>query len=295
MNNKNSKVVGLGAHPSKKDKRDIKDKKLALATPYPIAHRTDVSGMKNLLKERYQKLLGLCVACAITSYVEFLYWKKTGLYTKLSVAFCYNVIKRLIDKDTKEGTSLRSGLKAVYKYGICKEITMPTNYDLTHAQFINQNIPQEAWTEALNYTIGGYVSVPIERSLISAAIFKYGLTISRMECGSTWWIPSWLPKDIFPLKKPKQIVSGHAIDHDEYDLTLKDECPMGFLNWWSESWGNKGRGKHIYENYKPTEVWTMTLDSVQHMADSDTIISDSVWRKVLDIFRKVGNIMSGNK
>jgi len=288
MKKENLKIA-FGAHPSKEDRRNIKDPHLALGVPYPSIYETDISGMTGLLKLRYQKLLGVCVACAITTYVEYLYWKKTGKYTRLSVAFLYLVTKKLIDGNTEEGTSLHSGIKAAMKYGICTESTFPTNYDLIHTQFIRQPIPPEAYTEAINYTIGGYVSVPIDRSLFAAAIFKYGMLLTRMEVGSTWFTPSWLPKDIFPLKKPTVVISGHGIDHHEYDLT-KEKSKFGFLNWWSVGWGNKGTGEHLMEDYEPTEAWALTLDSVMQYQDNSPVISGSIWKRLFDIFRSAGTL-----
>lgn len=287
------KPFKTGAFKSKKDKRDIKDPHLALATPYPDEFTTDFPGFTgfdaSLLDARYQRQIGACVLCTIATHVEYLYWKKTGIYKKLSVAFLTCIVKRFIDQNSDEGTAIRSALKAVMKYGICTEDTMPTNYSLTWEEFINQPIPEKAWTEALDYTIGGYIYVPVDRSLIAAAIYKYGLVAVRMECGDTWWIPSWNPKDIFPLRKPKTIVSGHAVS--EYRYMLADKTNLKFLNWWSKRWGENGRGEHVLEDYEPTEAWVLTLDSVMHL-QSDLTVSVSLIKKIMNFLRSIGTLKS---
>lgn len=283
---KNIPPFGHGAIPSKKDKRDIKDTSLSLASPYPQTYSTDISPLN--FTERYQKKIGVCVACAITTYVEWLYYKKTGTYTKLSVAFLYIVIKKLIDKNLIEGTSLRAGINAAMKYGICKESTFSTNYDLTNEQMLALAIPQNAFTEALDYTIGGYFSVPIEQSLMAGTMFKYGLILSRFSVSDKWYSPSWLPKDIFPLLGGKE-VSGHALDHFSYDLITKPR--FDFMNWWSINWGNHGTGYSNVDDYAPTECWVLTLESQAHtLIDNTPLIQDSVWRKLMVFLRSIGNL-----
>lgn len=279
--------LNTGCHESTCDARDIVDPTISKAYPYPAFHETDIDALNiKGTDERYQKKIGVCVACSIATYVEWLYWKKTGVYVKLSVAFLYIVIKKLLDKNRYEGTSPRVGIQAVMKFGICTEATFPTNYDLTHDQFIDQKIPDAAWTEALNYKIGGYVNVPIERSLLAGHIHKYGMLLARYNCGETWWVPSWLPRDIFPLKKPKVLVSGHLVDDYWYDLGEKSR--VGFLNWWSKKWGNLGTGYSDLEDYAPTEAWALTLESVMPLkSDNSPLVEDSVWRKVLSVFRSL--------
>lgn len=283
---------GYGALPSSKDSRDIKDPNITLASPYPDKYETDMSVFqaRGLFERRYQKKLGVCVACAVVTYVEWLYFQKTGKYVELSVAFAYLVIKKLIDRNTIEGTSLRSALKLAMKYGICSEATFPTDYDLTHSEFLAQVIPEAAWSEALNYTIGGYVSIPIDRSLLAAGIYKYGMLMTRMEVGDTWWIPSWLAKDILPLKKPKSIVSGHAVDDHKYDVSLMNKAQFSFINWWSPTWGRGGVGEFIVEEYPPTEAWALTLESVMQYQDHSPTLAESVWRKVMEVLRTIGMI-----
>lgn len=277
--------ISFGAHPSKKDKRDIKDKHLALATAYPDKYSVDMSKIGVF----YQSKLGICTAAALVcSIIEYLYWKKTGKFVQLSVAFLYIVTKTKIDQNIIEGSSLRSALKAAYKYGVCTEATFPTDVEMSHGEFISQKIPDAAWTEALNYTIGGYVSIPVDQSLIAAAMYKYGPLYARFEVSSTWFTPSWMEKDISPLKAGKPVLSGHATAIWSYDLSTDDEG-MWLRNTWGSTWFRNGDGYFNFRDYKPTEVWAVTLDSVQHLSDTPAVL-DSIGKKILDILRKIGVI-----
>lgn len=278
--------ISFGAKPSKKDKRDIRDPKLALAYPYPEKYSVDMSKIDVF----YQSKIGICTGAAlVVAIMEYLYLQKTGKYVKLSVAFLYIVTKLYIEKNFNEGAALRSALKAAFKYGVCKESVFPTNVEVTHAQFLSQTISAKAWTDALNYTIGGYVAIPVEESLIAAAMYKYGPLYARMDVGPEWYTPSWNEKDISPLKKPRVIISGHAVALTSYDLSI-EEKPIWLRNSWSDRWFKKGNGMFNFRDYKPTEVWAVTLDSVMHLQEPGRIVSDSVWRRLLDIFRSIKQI-----
>lgn len=274
-------MIAFGASPSKADKRDLKDYGVQ-AMPFPISSSINPDVLN--IDERYQRKIGVCVACAVTTYVEYLYYVKTGTYTKLSVAFCYQVIKKFVDKNTTEGSSLRSGITVAMKYGICKESTMLTNYNLTHEQFLAQQIPEGAFTEALNYRIGGYFAVPIEQSLLAGTLYKYNLILTRYEVGNKWYSPSWLPKDIFPLVSSNPVASGHAVVQHAYNL--KDKPRFDFLNWWSGNWGNRGTGWSYIDDYAPTEAFVLTLESQAHLlVDNSPLIDESFISKIMKILR----------
>lgn len=278
--------ISTGAYESKKDKRDYQDPDIAFSYPYPIQARTDI----DRLFVEYQRKVGACTA-SLKTYIEWLYYKKTGTYVRLSMAFLYIVTKRFIDKNKGEGSSLRSALKAATKYGVCTEETFPSNFALTHAEFVDQEIPQSAFTEALNYTIGGYINIPIERSLMCAAIDKYGLLYVRFDIDSHWWLPSWSAKDILPLKAPlKGMGTGHAVLLNGYDLSDVKEKIEG-RNTWSVTWADKGNFYTFLTEYQPTEAWAVTLDSQSHLqVDNSPTVPEKVWRRVLQVLREIGLI-----
>lgn len=290
--NQDNIPFGTGAHPSIPDERDelYKDKELSYGFPFPTQYQTNLSiFVPNNLKN--QLSLGVCTA-SLSYYIEYLYWKKTGIYVKLSMAFLYLVTKRFVDGNTTEGSSARSALKAAQNLGICTEATFPSNFALSYEDFMAQIIPQAAMDEALNYKIGQYSSIPLEPSLIAGAIYKYGLLYGRVEIDSHWWTPSWLPKDIDPLQPPTAAFTGHMINlfgYDDSQAKTKDFL----LNSWGQKWDNNGTGSLIHEDYMPhmTELWAVTLDPIQPAkVDASPQISIGVIAQFMAILRKIGLI-----
>lgn len=281
-----------GAQPSPEDLRDqlYRDKDLTYAFPFPTAHKTDLSIIVpgNV---KHQKQIGACTG-SLSYYIEYLYWKKTGKYVKLSMAFLYLITKKYIDKNTDEGSALRSVLKAAQKYGICTEETFPSNFNLQYKDFIAQEIPQKALDEALNYKIGQYTPIPIEPSLLAGAIYKYGMLYGRVIIGKEWWTPSYLEKDIDPIKPPKDKIGGHAIHLTGYDDSGEKTKNYG-LNTWGSGWNNQGTFSFIYEDYIPnlTEAWAVTLDDVtENKVDNSPMILDGVWRYIVRLLKDLSKI-----
>lgn len=246
----------LGAQPSKFDYRDRKD--ATLAGVRPASFKTDLGPVEIFDQEK----IGICTSSIVT-YVEWLYWKKTGVYTKLSRRFVYTVGKNLIDQDTLEGSSLRTMLKVVYNYGVPPETAFPSAVNgMSHAMYMDINaVPAAAWKEALKYRIGSYVAIPTDKESFLNGLYKYGLLYTRMELGKEWWTApdgtvTWDPAKIMPLLKPTNVISGHAINHYGYENSIFTDL----RNDWGPEWGNLGDGFHLYDNYPVTEAWAVTLD-----------------------------------
>ncbi len=275
---------GLGAFESPIDERDHKDDEISFAFPFPTVYAT-----QHPVKVKHQKKIGACTG-SLVYYIEYLYWKKTGVYTELSMAFLYKITKKYIDKNEYEGSALRSALKAAQKYGVCTEKTFPSNFDQTHGQLLDQEIPSKAMEEALLWKIGEYGSIPIEPNLISAAIYKYGMLYGRVNIDYHWWLPSWLSKDIDPLEKPSLHHSGHAIHLHGYDYS-GDKMPTKLLNTWGLEWNNNGEGTLIYHDYIPhlTETWFVTLDPIiPSTPDNSPTVLDATWRALVLILKRFG-------
>lgn len=277
---------GAGAHESAQDDRDQKylDKELSFAFPFPTTYDTQFPG-----KVKYQKKVGACTG-SLVYYVEYLYWKKTGVWTELSMAFLYKVTKKYVDQNGQEGSSLRSALKAAQKYGVATEATFPSNFDQSHSGLLDQPIPQTAMEEALSFKIGRYGPVPVEPNLIAGAIYKHGMLYARVGIDYHWWTPSWLTKDIDPLERPSLQYSGHAIHLTGYDDQGAD-TRLRLLNTWSELWNVLGFGTFFYEKYAPhlTECWYATLDPVAPAgSDNSPAIADTVWRALVTWLKKWG-------
>lgn len=251
--------ANLGAKQSEPDYRDHKDAQLVQFGGVPSSYSTDLS----VIDVTHQKKLGICTA-NLAYIIEWLYWKKTGVYTKLSRRFLYSVTKNLIDQNTEEGSSLRNALKAAYNYGVCTEATFPSDTEgFTHAEYIDINaIPSTAWAEARKFKLGGYVSIPTDRASMEAGIYKYGMLYSMMLLGKEWWtnaqgISSWNSVDIDPLRAPVQYVSGHATVDYGFDGTFHKK-----RNSWSTAWDLQGNATFNPDNYPTIEAWGCTLDRI---------------------------------
>lgn len=243
--------LGFGAYPSEPDYRDVKDYHVAEAIPYPDAFTDDLSEIPVTM----QNELGICTA-NLCYKIESLYAKR-GIIVRLSRRFLYNVTKHYIDGNTTEGSSLRSALKAAYKYGVAPEVLVPTDTTLPYEEFVSvSQWPDNVWQEALKYRIGGYISVGTDKDSLSSAISQYGALYAMFQCGSTWWLPSW--KSCLPIEKPVNVVSGHAVVPFSYDATFPKNH-MILRNSWSTDWGNQGNGDFFCDDYGPTEAWAVTL------------------------------------
>lgn len=281
---------GAGALPSTEDKRDFDhaDHELALGFPFPDEFETDLDIIVPHNVKDQQKI-GICTS-SITYYMEYLYWKKYGVYTKLSMAFLYLVTKRHIDKNDYEGSSLRSALKAAQKYGCATEATFPSNNHLSYSDFMRQEIPASVMEEALLWKLGEYKPVPVEPNLIRAAVWKYGLVYARVGIDKAWWTPSWRPSDIDPLRKPAGEYTGHAV----HFVGFKDgeKTSLRVLNEWGREWNNNGQGTIVYEDYLPhlTECWVATLDPVgTPTPDNSPTVTLETLRFVMMVLKKFGN------
>lgn len=273
--------IGLGALASPYDSRDH----AAYIEPeLSDKHITDISG----LRVRMQYGIGKCTGEATA--------KKTDELFRIDSSddFLYRGTKDKIDLNLKEGSCIRNVLKFAQKYGVCtrNDFEIPVTDETTYKEYLSYNIPQYAYDRAEKYHIGEYLSIPIEISLLKAAIRKYGTIIVRLEVGDEWYIPSWMASDILPLKSPKKVISGHAVILYGYDSTLvPGKTAFYVANSWSTRWAANGNGYFFFEDYKPTEAWAVTLDPIKDRGvDKSPIIQDSTWRKLLEIMRSLNVI-----
>lgn len=247
--------IGTGAFPSPYDYRDTKDYHVTEAVPYPPSSSDDFS----LIPVSMQNTLGICTS-NLCDKIERLYLERTGKYVRLSRRFLYTVTKHYIDQNTTEGSSLRSALKAAYKYGVALESDVPTDTTVTHEQFISDfTYTPQIWATALQYRIGGYIAVGVDKDSLASAISQYGALYARFDVGSSWYTPSW--STCLPLKPSNPVISGHAVNIFSYDSTIqgmRDTC----RNSWSIAWGNQGNGDFYVAQYAPTEAWAVTLETI---------------------------------
>lgn len=246
---------GLGAVKSKKDSRTIQHEDLALAVPTSTKGGVSYSQSEIL----NQNKVGTCTSTALVQLVN----KYTG--KQFSDDFQYLIQKKFLDKNWTEGSSIFSALKTANKYGFLpiEHWTHTTQEDkkLPYNEYIAKlkAVPDEEITRLLKLCtdkIPGYVQVKTDPQSLAKAIdaSKAGILV-RYEVGDTWWIPSWLPRDINPLRVPKWVISGHAIVMASYDFTKGLYSTVA--NTWSHLWCRDGSADVSLETYKPTEAWSI--------------------------------------
>jgi len=242
----------------------------------------------SMLNYVYQRKIGACTACSIIKICEYLWWKKTGVYQEFSVRFTYNIIKKYIDLNLTEGSCLRSGLKAVQKYGLMLEKDCPTDFNMTHSDFLGLNITSDMLAKASKWHMGAYYSIPVDKSLIHYALWRFGPLYARVETSDQWWtgtdgVVSWAEDKILPIRQGIT-ASGHGVG------IIKSISPTyveWFINSWSKLWGHNGDGYYNWDTYKPTEVWAITFDTIPTATvDNSPMVSDSTWRKFMDYLRE---------
>lgn len=248
---------GLGAQKSKKDSRTIQYSDLAMGGAPLTKGGYDYAPLDEILN---QAKVGICTSISIVKLRE----KETG--KKYSPDFLYLCQKKFLDGNWQEGSAILHAFKAGNKYGFLpiSEWTWTTDADrnLIYPQYAAKlaAVPDDEIQRLLKLCMDklpGYAWVnPLDSQALAKAIdaSKAGIIV-RYECGDTWWLPSWFPIDINPLRKPKKVVSGHAIIMSKYDFT--DGLYVWLVNSWSKRWNMLGLASVNLSTYGPTEAWTI--------------------------------------
>lgn len=214
-----------------------------------------------------QHKVGICTAISLVQNRE----KANG--KKYSPDFQYLLQKKMYDNVVsgypwQEGSSIMTALKVGKNVGFLpselwtgpSEPERFNNYDDYVAKL--QAIP-DAEVERLKTLcvdkIPGYAIVdPADPQKIAAAIDASEAGVLCMYgCGSTWWLPSWLPKDINPLRRPWPYTSYHAIGMTFFDYSVS--LMQRLANTWGWAWNAQGNADINFAKYAPIEVWSILL------------------------------------
>jgi hypothetical protein len=270
--------ISFGAIESPLDGRDHEDVTLSGLTETD-SYFTDLSK----LRVRMQHKVGKCTGSSTAKATDRL------LGIDSSDDFLYRGTKDKIDLNLTEGSSIRSVLKFAQKHGVCRRDTweIPVNATTTYLQYLMSEIPEYAYDEAKKYRIGRYYSVPVDITLLKAAIRKHGLVIARMEVGSEWYSPSWSASDILPLRRPHLPISGHAIILYGFSTDpVTGKTSFYLANSWSKAWAANGNGYFVFEDYRPTEAWVATMEPIPgETEDRSPVIEETTWKKLLTILK----------
>lgn len=207
-----------------KDERDFTFKTARAVAPKTCDLRPYCSPIED------QGDLGSCTANSGVALDEFLMKRNKKPYVDMSRLHLYwwtRFIEGTTDEDS--GAYIRDTVKAMQKYGVCKESSWP--YVISK---FTQKPPATANTEALEYQVLKYERVAQTQTAIEQClgiskrpiIFGFDVPESFMYVGPRG---TWTPKPM------EEIVGGHAQVLVGYTATR-----YIMRNSWGVNWGNKG-------------------------------------------------------
>lgn len=268
MNNNDLIIQNTGALPSPYDERDYDLGIVAgdsIPETLPDSCFIDVSK----LPVWHQRKIGACVGHAWGKSQQNCEFVERGKVVNLSARFLYAMAK-CRDGYTGEGTYPRLVAQILKDYGCATEDTVPNDTTLDHETYVynrqQSNIPQAAFLEAKQYGIDGFAWADISMEGIKKAI-HYAKTkrqgvVMLMRVGDTYWVApdgqiTWDKNKILPIRRPKEITSGHEIYPCGYEYENK-RLKIHFLNSWGEEWADEGKGWFWYDEHADLIVEIMT-------------------------------------
>lgn len=205
-----------------------------------------------------------CVSHSISLVLSLWWFRKTGVWVDFSPRFL-DILSDEVDIPFDGGRRPRTVLKVALNQGCCTTKTLPNDVTLSIEQYRDVNaITSEAYQEALQYKIPGFINVQLDFQSMRTAMYLYGAVSTLFSVGEQMYKPSWLPKDVDPLRTPNPVTSGHQMTGKGWSSPT-----LNLLrNSWSESWGNKGETEYnptdwapyIYESWTPAEIPSNIID-----------------------------------
>ena len=248
--------ISFGNVKSPKDKRDFKIGKVQSPVAIPEVFMPDYSNLPTY----HQSKQPACTAHAAVWMVNYLDFHDVGMLGKLVPRMIYALSKRDDGIPNEEGTYYRQALKELKDYGVCSDPYFANDVSLSKEEYKDwTKIPQSAYEEGEPRKIASYVALDtITMNSLKQAIYQNKIVLLGMYVGESFWTDkygnvSWKASDLFPLRSPEPIVSGHAVVAIGYD---KDN--IYFKNSFGPTWGNNGVG-HFNSSYLPYvyEAWTV--------------------------------------
>lgn len=205
-----------------------------VALPVNFSLRDEMTPVKN------QGSRGTCVGFAATGITEFHNAKeKKNAKLNLSEEYMFRRIKEIDLADynySGYGAYLRSGAKALQKYGTCYESTGPYNFDGAEDSWKDFQITPKMDTEASEFRMKSYLKVSRNKEEIKRALVT---TKSPLLFGVTLYESYRQAKKNggrIPVPKAgEKVIGGHAMEgvgYSDYGILAK--------NSWGSSWGDNG-------------------------------------------------------
>jgi len=220
---------------------------------------------------------------------------------KYSIEFQYLLMKKFIDGNWTEGSSVLSALKVGKKYGflpteLFKDLNgnpYPGEQDryLPYSQYIAKlkAIPDSEVQRLIGLCenpIAGYAQVQLDsQSIAKAIVDAQAGVLCRYGCQKLWWTPSWLEKDISPLRYAPE-TSGHAIGMTNFNYTTK--LLQTLCNTWGKTYCRNGSIDIIFNEYLPTEVWTILQSNPMFQFKNDLKLGSRLSPDVKELQKRLG-------
>ena len=274
--------VGTGAIYTK-DLRDYKY--LAAGAPpetLPASYRTDTSMFPVLMQGQRSS----CVSHAWVRLLQIYWYKKTGKVIDFSPRFLHvYTAPGMGDSDGRDPRRVGDALVSV---GCCTTALMPNDVSLNDHDYSRATITQAMLDEAAQYKIPAYSFPPLTQYGIRHAIYHKGAVALLFQVGNEWYTPSWLPKDINPLRPPNPQTSAHEVAGEHWVENLD-----GIENSWSDRWNEKGYGEYIFSNYSPIQALCIDDPAIDFNGEGKFIFNKNLWfgqtnHDVLELQKRLG-------
>lgn len=216
-----------------------------------------------------QRAIGICTAADVADAMHKIF----GF--EVSEQFIYVLGKRLIDRNTYEGSSIKTMLQIAYKYGAPRKELVPTdNTHKNYQDYINVDFSPEVYADALNQRIAGYAQVGtdfdsiVKAGSISQTGIQFMIAVGNNFYTDQYGNSTWDGSKLSPLRAPNPITGAHSIKCRKGSVITR----MGTLrNSWGDKnnpiidsrpdlvWGNDGDIDFDYDVQKPyiVEAWTI--------------------------------------
>jgi len=235
------KVKGCKFDPY--DGRDWEFVAAAGDIPKAVDNRRRISSIKDQATE------GSCVGFAIAKGIEVASGSDSKQFLNLSERWAYEKAK-VYDEwpgNNYEGSSVRGGLKAAHKVGICTEQMWP------YVANRKGKPHKDAAKDASNRKVFSYARV---RGIndVKRAIHENKLVVGAALVHSGWFRPA--RNGVIPFNNRMNIIGGHA-------FTLVGYGGVGFwvANSWGTGWGKRGFGVLSYNDaaLHLVDAWTVKM------------------------------------
>ena len=217
------------------DKPDPRDLNFSVQFRLPVKLPPSMDLRSGCSPVEDQGNLGSCVGNAIVGADEFLEIKSGTPFKDLSRLFAYYNARR--DKGADTGATIRDGIKALVKYGVCREDRWP--YDV--AQFAIEP-PNKCYAEAYGHRITAYQRLTTLTDMKACLaggfpfvfgfdVFKSAMTDAVAKTGDIPMPSRW--------ERITGAEGGHAVMGSGY---LDKSGKINFRNSWGKEWGDGGYG-----------------------------------------------------